>query len=68
MTFWMTFRSSTPTSDPLMKPKPPVSRVPPMTTAEIASSSMPEPRMVTPETSHAALSAPARPAQSPERV
>ncbi|CAM5606598.1 hypothetical protein STENM223S_07635 [Streptomyces tendae] len=39
-----------------------------MTTAEIASSSMPLPRMVTPEASQAALSAPARPASAPDRV
>src|SRR5690606_26418982 len=59
---WITPSSSTPAIVPVMPPAPPVSRVPPMTTAAMASSSRPMPRMVTPDDSRAALSAPASPA------
>src|SRR5262245_30390144 len=65
ITFWMTRSSKTPASVPLTEPAPPVSSVPPMTTAAIASSSRPSPTMVTPEAEYAAASAPASPAVRP---
>jgi len=49
MTFEMTLRSATPTAVPSTVPAPPVSSVPPMTTAAIASSSVPTPITVTPD-------------------
>ena len=43
MIVWIRPSTSTPSTDPRTKPLPPVSRVPPMTTAAMASSSMPTP-------------------------
>ena len=41
MKVWIVPSTSTPSSEPSTSPRPPVSSVPPMTTAAIASSSMP---------------------------
>ncbi len=60
----MTLSSSTPASVPLSEPAPPVSSVPPMTTAAIASSSRPSPIVGRPDEVCAATSTPARPASS----
>ena len=48
-----------------MDPEPPVSRVPPMTTAAIACSSRPTPIVDWPDDDRAATSTPARPARRP---
>ena len=60
----MTLRSSTPASVPAIEPDPPVSSVPPITTAAIAWSSRPTPIVDWPDEERAATSRPASPASS----
>jgi hypothetical protein len=59
---------SAPTSVPKTVPRPPVSVAPPMTTAEIASSSELNPDEAVPESVSPAWTTPASPAAKPPRT
>jgi hypothetical protein len=62
---WMVPRMSAPTSVPNTVPRPPVRVAPPMTTAEMASSSALKPDDAVPESVSPAWITPARPAARP---